>query len=204
MQKKERISVYIDGFNLYFGIRDRFPKAKWLDVKALSKNLLKQNQTLIDVKYFTARIRNNPPKEKRQNTYLDALNTTDIQIIYGQYYSKKASCTSCGHSWNKNEEKMTDVNIAVHLITDALENKYDKAIIISGDSDLVPPIKALHKFFKDKKIIVAFPPKRHSYSLKNEADNTFIIGRKKLMDSQLPEEIKLSSGYVICKPPKWP
>ena len=203
MNKKERVSVYIDGFNLYFGIRDGFPQAKWLDVYALSKSLLKPHQILIDVKYFTARIRNNPKKVKRQNIYLEALNTSEVQIIYGQYYSKKESCNRCSNSWIKNEEKMTDVNIAVHILTDAIENKYDKAIIISGDSDLVPPIKAIHKFFKRKKIVVAFPPKRNSFSLKNIADGSFVIGRTKLMASQLALKIKLSSGYEISKPSSW-
>ena len=61
MALKERVCVYIDGFNLYFGMTSTYPKLKWLDVEALSKNLLKENQTLIDCNYFTARVKKNQP-----------------------------------------------------------------------------------------------------------------------------------------------
>ena len=44
-------------------------------------------------------------------------------------------------------EKMTDVNIATHLIIDAFQDRYDMAMLISGDSDLVPPIKAVHSLY---------------------------------------------------------
>lgn len=37
---------------------------------------------------------------------------------------------------------MTDVNIATAIIVDAYKDAYDMAMLISGDSDLTPPIKA--------------------------------------------------------------
>ena len=43
---------------------------------------------------------------------------------------------------------MTDVNIATQMIIDAYQDKYDTAMLISGDSDLVPPIKAINENFK--------------------------------------------------------
>ncbi len=53
--KKERVIVYVDGFNLYFGmIQGGFSNCRWLNVKALAENLLQANQQLTEVKYFTA------------------------------------------------------------------------------------------------------------------------------------------------------
>ena len=106
MPGPERVIVYIDGFNLYFGMSARFPKLKWLNLYELGINLLKPHQILVGVKYFTARLSGNPPKERRQNLYLNALKTTPAQIIYGQYNSSAISCKRCHHSWAKNEEKM--------------------------------------------------------------------------------------------------
>lgn len=105
MIKKERVGVYVDGFNLYFGLKSKYAKLKWLDIEALSKNLLKENQELSTCNYFTARVRNNPTKERRQSLYLDALCTTRTNIIYGKYYSKPVNCKRCGNSWPGNEEK---------------------------------------------------------------------------------------------------
>ncbi len=203
MNKLIRVSYYIDGFNLYFGMRSKFPQLKWLDVNALCNNLLRPGEVLSECNYFTARVRNNPDKEKRQKTYLDALATTDTTMIYGKFYSKPIECRRCHNSWPGNEEKMTDVNIAVKILTDAMEDKYDKVVVISGDSDLTPPLRALKQYYKDKRIIVAFPPKRSSFELKNIADNSFTLGRKKLADSQLPLSLDNGKGYMLNKPQEW-
>jgi len=52
-----------------------------------------------------------------------------------------------GHSWTVNNEKMTDVNIATNMMIDAYTNAFDIAYVISGDSDLVPPIRAIRAHF---------------------------------------------------------
>lgn len=203
MSKKERVCVYIDGFNLYFGLKSKYPSYKWLDVEALSKSLLKTNQTLVGCTYFTARVRNNQEKERRQSKYLDALLTTNVVIVYGKFYSKPINCHRCNNTWRGNEEKMTDVNIAVQILIDALDDKFDSVIIISGDSDLSPPVRALKEYYPNKKVIIAFPPNRSSYELKNIAHGSFPIGRANLAASQLPEKVETKSGYVIVKPKEW-
>jgi hypothetical protein len=54
---RERVVGYIDGFNLYFGIRSKqWDRLLWLDPARLLENLLKPHQSLIAVKYFTARL----------------------------------------------------------------------------------------------------------------------------------------------------
>lgn len=68
--KMERVAVYVDGFNLYFGMTSTFKNVKWLNIEELAKSLLKNNQELSFVKYFTSMVANNPPKEKRQRTYI--------------------------------------------------------------------------------------------------------------------------------------
>jgi len=201
----ERTIFYIDGFNLYFGIvASGWANLKWLDVNQLAINLSKPNQQIVDVNYFTSRVRNSPDKEKRQNTYIEALEThSNVHIYYGRYQSNIIQCYRCGHSYSSPNEKMTDVNIAVRMLMDAFQNKYDTAILISGDSDLIPPIIEIKGHFTNKKVIIAFPPKRHNISLANIADGSFIIGRKKLKDSQLPDKITKSSGYVLSRPNDW-
>jgi hypothetical protein len=57
----ERVAAYIDGFNLYFGIREEGRRYLWLDLECLVQSLLKPHQQLVAVRYFTARVRNDPP-----------------------------------------------------------------------------------------------------------------------------------------------
>lgn len=156
-KKNNRVMVYVDGFNLYFGMLDAgLLNCKWLDVNSLITRSLSTDQQLVTIKYFTSRVTNNPAKQKRQTTYLEALETTDIKIVYGLYKAKEIECNNCGHQWQISNEKMTDVNIATHLLTDAFLDIYDTAILISGDSDLVPPIKAVHHLFLQRLYLYFF------------------------------------------------
>jgi hypothetical protein len=74
-----RVVTYIDGFNLYFGLRSKgWRKYYWLDLVRLSCALLKAEQQLEAVHYFTSRIilsGSNAKDVDRQNIYLEALST---------------------------------------------------------------------------------------------------------------------------------
>jgi uncharacterized LabA/DUF88 family protein len=202
--KSERVIVYIDGFNLYFGMRDAgFDTCRWLNVRELIDSFLLPHQTMIEVKYFTSRVSNNPDKQKRQCTYLEAIDTTDVKIIYGHYQDGEQECKRCGHVWRTAKEKMTDVNIATALLVDAYNDDYDTAILVSGDSDLVPPIRAVHENFPTKKITVFFPPKRHNVTVAAAAKGSMIIGRKKLLDHQFPPNVQKEDGFILRRPAAW-
>ncbi len=202
--QKERVIVYVDGFNLYFGmVEANLANYKWLDIDHLVKNLLKPTQELIQIKYFTSRVSNNPEKQKRQTNYIEALQTKDIKIFYGHYQRGHMECNRCGNIWATYNEKMTDVNIATQMIIDAYQDNYDMAMLMSGDSDLVPPIKSVHENFPNKRIFVAFPPKRHNSSVALVSKGSMVIGRKKLVDSQLPNEVQKKDGYILRKPKEW-
>jgi len=204
LTKKERVVVYVDGFNLYFGMLNAgFDHCKWLNLLLLTENLLTSNQELVEVKYFTSSVSNNPEKQKRQITYIEALETVGVKIYYGTYQSDTIECRKCKYIWPKYNEKMTDVNIATQILIDAYQDKYDAALLISGDSDLVPPIKVVHDLFNNKRVFVAFPPNRHNSSVALVAKGSFTIGRKKLIDSQFNDQITKKDGYVLKKPNQW-
>ena len=206
-ENKQRVISYVDGFNLYHGLKDGgWQRYYWLNLHLLSANLLKPWQALLRTKYFTSKISNksDPGSIKRQAIYLEALSTIDsIDIFYGHYLPKKQQCFKCGYKWVSHEEKMTDVNIAVELIGDAFADKFDTAIVVSADSDLAPPILFIRQKFPDKKIIAAFPPNRHSDKLRNTANAAFTIGRKILADSIFTPEVTKTDGYTLKQPDKW-
>jgi len=201
----DRVITYIDGFNLYFGMKNKFGnKYLWLDVEKLSQNILHPHQLLIKTKYFTSRVTNQPDKEKRQKIYLEALqDATNTEILYGKYQSNHIDCKHCGAIWLSPKEKMTDVNIATQILLDAHLDNFDTAILISGDADLLPPIRAVSKVFTSKKIGVFFPPNRHSIELEKVAHFSQIIGKKRLQDSQLPLSVTKKDGFTLHKPSSW-
>lgn len=113
------------------------------------------------------------------------------------------TCNVCGNIAPIPSEKMTDVKIAVELLSDAYQNKFDTAILISADSDLTAPVKRILSLFPNKRVICAFPPERHSFELSQIASAYFTIGRKKLSVSIFPDEVIKSSGFKLIKPSGW-
>ena len=207
-----RVAVYIDGFNLYFGQKSKrkgqrgsnWPCYHWLDIRKLSEKLINQDQRLEMVRYFTARVRGNPRKAKRQNTYIGALETLPgVQIHEGYSLIKQKTCNKCGGTFRDYEEKKTDVNIAVELLGDAQDGLYDTAIVVSADSDLVGPVEAVLRRYSDKKVIVAFPPDRHSANLEAVASDHLQIDQNDVRTSQLPSRIRNRAGYRLKRPVEW-
>jgi uncharacterized LabA/DUF88 family protein len=211
------VIAYVDGFNLYFGLRDSgLRRYLWLNICQLAANLVHPDQELVFTKYFSSRISGPAPgdtspaarklteKRKRQLTYLEALETlTDFRTFYGHYLDKPVQCFSCGSSWLSHEEKMTDVNIATEMLIDAYQDYFDTALLVSADSDLVTPVRAVRSLFATKRVVVAFPPGRSSVDLKNAANASFIIGRGKLKNSQFPEKVTKPDGFVLQRPATW-
>jgi uncharacterized LabA/DUF88 family protein len=202
----QRVIVYIDGYNLYYGMREAYGrKYSWLDLQAFVHSFLKPGMELVKVKYFTAIITSSPDSRSRQELYLRALEShcDKLEIHYGRFLAKTKMCRNCGTSYPLFEEKETDVKIACQLLNDTHLDTYDCAYVVSGDSDLVPPLAIVKKHHPSKHIIVAHPPRRKSEHLCRTADGWFAISRGKFSHNQLPYEIALESGGKIVRPAKW-
>lgn len=192
-----RVAVYIDGFNLFYGLRDKgWRRYYWLDLRLLSERLLRPGQTLEAVRYFTARVvqdPSDPGKPERQNTYLDALAALpQVSIHYGYFVPRR-------HGY---EEKMTDVNISVEMLCDAHANTFDTAVLVSADGDLTGVVAALTERY-GRRVIVAFPPGRRSNELREAATNHMVIGADTLRNSQLPGVVPSITGYPLTRPEGW-
>ncbi len=204
----QRVAVYVDGLNLYYGLKSRrWRRYYWLDLRRLAERLLRPGQQLAIVRYFTARFEpqaDDPDQHVRQDTYLRALETLpDLTIQYGQHLPKNVTCQCCGTTWKTFEEKMTDVNIAVALLRDATQDVFDTAIVISADSDLTGPLDAVLQGYIGKRVVFAFPPNRNSERLRRHATAAFTLGRKLISDNQFPPQVVNPDGYVINKPSYW-
>jgi uncharacterized LabA/DUF88 family protein len=201
-----RVRVYIDGFNLYYGMHAAFGRRYlWLDVEALATGLLRPDQELDRVSYFTARVRGLTDGRHRQDTYLQALQTlsTCLEIVEGRFQQKTQTCRSCGIHRMTYEEKETDVSVAVALVEDAARSAYDTAILVSGDSDLCPAVRAAKRLQPGRKVVAVFPPKRQSDPLRVAADGVLRVDRAMLRRAQLPVKVTSDDGIVLERPGYW-
>ena len=70
-----RTYIYVDGFNLYYG-RLKDTNYKWLDLKALFLGMLRAQNQIQKIKYYTARVSARPDDldaPTQQDIYLQAL-----------------------------------------------------------------------------------------------------------------------------------
>ena len=201
----QNVIAYIDGFNLYYGLREMGWKwAYWLNIQALMQHFIKPDQKLVTTKYFTSIITTPKSKHKRQAAFLEALQTLpDLEIYCGHYLSNPVECQQCGYTYTAYHEKMTDVNIATELLVDAYQDGYQTAFLVTADSDLVGPLNKVHALFPEKRIIVIFPPGRSSKALIKAANGYTRINDDKLRKSLFPDKVTSTNGFILTRPARW-
>jgi len=210
-EQKKRILVLVDGFNLYHAIADSrqdgaLAKCKWLDIKKLVEIFInKSKEEITQILYFTAYAQWSPAKVLRHKTYVSALRTAGIKPIISPFKLKDMTCrATCKEKYKTYEEKQTDVEIAINLFEGGIDDTYDKAIIVSADSDLIPAIEAVKRKFPMKEIQILAPPHRGVIELNNVADALSRIKKRHLILAQFPDEIILGEGKgKIVKPSEW-
>ena len=200
----DNVIAYIDGYNLYFGLREKgWKRFYWLNLKRLAEQFLKPNQILLETKYFTTIVKRPDDKRRRQQVFLEALQTlSNLSIFYGHFLSDSVTCRRCGHTYTTHHEKMTDVNISVELMKDAFQDRFDLALLISADSDLVSPVRTVQQLFPQKKVIAIFPPGRFSLALKSVSSRILRIGHVELSKSMFPDQV-IKNGIILQRPVSW-
>jgi uncharacterized LabA/DUF88 family protein len=222
---KKRVAVFVDGFNVYHFLDKTagYRKYKWLNYRRLAEHYCPPGSAIVSAYYFTAFVKFDPEKNKRHNVFIRALRTQNIVTVMGKFkpvirkfvVEDKSSTQKfktrvgwiqgrikTGYTF---EEKKTDVNIAVYLLTKAIEDQYDIALVISGDTDFETALKAIKGKFLNKELIIVVPDRKIAGSLRYLAGkgNCFQIKEKHLKVSQLDDPIILPNGEKITKPSNW-
>lgn len=224
-----RTRVYIDGFNLYYGLKQYEKQGvnyRWLDVAALCHTLL-PNDTIDYVRYFTATVsgRQDPEQPRRQQVYLRALRTIgNLEIHYGRFLASEIWLplahplpdippdiprNTIDMSRNgfqvarvtKMEEKGSDVNIATYMLLDCFRSEFDQVALISNDTDLAEPIRVIRRECGCR-VGVFNPTPRLSATLQRAADFYTQIEQHHLQASLFPATLRDSKG-IITKPARW-
>lgn len=211
--KRPLCNVYIDGFNFYFGVLQNKPQWKWLNLQTFAETL-RTREDLNAVKYFTALVdpkKGQSDRRERQRLYFAALQTlSKVQIIKGVFQPKTVRCAGeCREQYNVPEEKKTDVNLAISMVTDAINQVVDSIVLISGDSDQEPAIQWINRYCPNVKLTVYIPV------LENERDsrrNDFYKGigvsctplpLDGMTAHQLPDTVLDAQGASINRPEEW-
>ncbi|MGH9669782.1 MAG: NYN domain-containing protein [Terriglobales bacterium] len=209
-----RIYFLVDGFNLYHALDwsptghdpRRYRKYKWNSLSRLANCYVldRKNDSITGIEFFTTLPHWDPAKVARHKLYIKLQEAEGVKVIYGEFKHKEVLCKHCHRVFRRQEEKQTDVNIAVRLFQLAVQDQFDKAIIISGDTDLIPAVKAVQSLFPGKPIGVVIPIGRSSEDFKNQADFHFKMKEKHLNSCRLSDTVMLADGVTVLHcPASW-
>ena len=203
-----RVSIFIDGFNVYYSIKRSCPQYKWLNYRKLAERFITPADHIAKIFLFTAYPLNSPKKYLRHQLFLKASESVGIKVVLGAHKERDKECPLCHRTYKAYEEKMTDVNIAVTLIGEGIKNQYDTALLVSGDNDLTPAVIMFRDLFdsQNKEIGVILPigiRGRNTNRLKEYAHYRRKINMAALEASQFPQVVTLKSGRQITRPGAW-
>jgi 6-hydroxy-3-succinoylpyridine 3-monooxygenase len=210
---RPRAVVYVDGFNLYFGVLKERPATKWLDLQSFM-DFLRVDEDVTGIRYFTALVhphKHTSPTRDRQKRYHQALGSCKrVEVIHGAYQLREVNCRArCRETYEAPEEKKTDVGIAVRMISDVIDGHLDRLILISGDSDLEPAVAWIRKRYPAIRITVYLPqsprdpsPRRND-RYRNMGVDVRHLPTAEIHRFQFPDTVELGSGRRVERPPEW-
>ena len=182
MEKEQRVYAYFDGSNFYHLLKLNYSLSN-IDFSKVSQDMLQKNEILGKVKYYNSpvnqqeepeiyskqlkffeKIKNSPLLELRLGRLVKR-KIGKINIVCpecGLQIAKSVNCPKCGKLINlenisKTSDKGLDVKIAIDLLLDAIDGKYDTALLFSGDADFSPAIEYIINNLKKKIVYCRFP-----------------------------------------------
>jgi len=185
---KKKVFAYFDGSNFYHLAKLNYKISKINFEKLTNQFINSYSEELVKINYFIAPVNQQEKKEeysKQQKFFAQLKKNHLIEIYLGKLVRRPLNkinilCDKCGiqeadnfscpkckknikfSETYKSTEKGVDVNLAINLLLDALNNKYDKALLFSSDADFCPAIKYIVNNLKKEIVFCAFPKPRTS------------------------------------------
>ena len=135
-----RVMVFIDGNNLYHGVKAR-DWGSWIDIGKLAKKVVGQRD-LIHIFYYNAPPPGGKTYTEKANAYLAFVQKTPNLTMRK---SRLQGITKADEyaSYQSYVEKGGDTALSSDLVSQAAKNSFDTAIIISSDGDFEPAARTI-------------------------------------------------------------
>jgi uncharacterized LabA/DUF88 family protein len=181
MTQKPRVYAYFDGSNFYHLCKENYGNVR-ISFSKISNNMLLGEEQILKINYFTAPVsqQTKPLVYAEQQKFFDKLKKEGVEIYFGRLVKRKLDkikfiCPACGivqaesfecpnclrrveaKEITKVAEKGVDIKLALQLLIDAIEDKYNVALLFSSDTDFVPVIEHIIKKLNKKIIFCRFP-----------------------------------------------
>lgn len=179
---------------------------------ALAGRMLDPDDQVLRIRYFTADVSPRAGDEDapiRQATYFRALKTIpELSIHKGRFLPKRKRRPLVGQEdqfveIHDTEEKGSDVNLASHLLMDGFLDRYDVALVLSQDTDLLEPMRMVRDELQKKLVVGWFEQNQPGKKHRAIASSIRHISNAQLEDSQFPDPVIGRGGAKIFRPESW-
>ena len=172
----KRVAIFIDGNNFYFGLRKLYGKDRSLKDFNFMKfaEFLAKNGEVADIFYYNAQLdrEQNLKKYESQKQFFENLRKIpNFHLILCKLLKRNITGTSKFYYIIKED----DIHMAVDMVENSGENKFDVAIIVSGDGDFVPAVEAVKR--KNKEVENVYFKNSSSRNLQKHCNASFELTR---------------------------
>lgn len=181
---KDRVAIFIDGSNLYYKLKElKIQHTTEFNYLGLCQKLARQ-RPIVFKGYFigVVRVKGNDPKSlelrKNQQRLFSFLRNRGFIIRQGYLLENNG----------KYHEKGVDVQLATDLLIGAYEDKYDVAIILSSDTDMLPAIRKIKSL--GKRIEYIGFSHQPSLGLQRESNWSYLLPKEELEEFERKDENK--------------
>ena len=208
----------IDGFNMYHALDAksrhcgyRYHRYKWINYWALAECFVPKSDVVLEVRWFTAEApwagASGQGKRNRHRELRIANQEMGVTVVDGYFRPVQKTCRldvpRALISYGSYEEKRTDVAIAVSIVSLASAKAYDKLVLVTADSDMIPAVEAAKKMHPAGAIINVVPIERRAEALKHYVDAQIRMKEHHLIASVLPNVLQLGNGNIVRRPVSW-
>lgn len=171
----ERVRAYIDGSNFFYGVRSIDPR--YSDFKFDFEKHIRgfcRDRKYMGGHYYTASLKQelDPRLFSEQQQFLDRLRRIEgMEVVICR---RKKRTDADGEA--RYTIKGDDIHLSNDMLSGAYENKFDTALLYSGDGDFCPTLRMIKKL--GKKVEVIYFPSRVSYELLQEATASYAMSKK--------------------------
>jgi len=186
----------------------------WCDLYQLALQFIDEEIEEITKVYYCSSMYQQPTDQREVqqafiNYHKEKYTHLVFESVWGQFkrkiQDKKVKCPHCGHKFDHpfhtQQEKKTDINIALLILQGAYEKMYDKVILVSGDTDFLPVLDHLSHLDRNlcKGYTILVPPGQPSLGrFHKHAKKAHIIGKDHLEKAAFtpPDGVPEPTGLV--------
>ncbi len=209
MMPKKKVYAYFDGSNFYHSSKRAYQITNLQFQHLTNKMLYLDEEELVKIRYFNSPTNqeDNPTLYSKQQKFFERLRATPLLRLHlgrlvkrpmgrinlecrycGRQKAQSFICPKCNKHTSVNNaykivEKGVDIKIGISLLLDAIANKYDVALLFSGDADFCPAIRYIIKEL-GKEIIFCHFPNQETEELFQSCSGDRIITKEIIQDSR--------------------